>query len=333
MNPRASVIVPTRNRAQVLRDCLASLTRQTLPAEAFEVIVVDNGSSDDTAAVARSFDGLLRLRLLHEDEPGLHVGRHAGAKAARSDLLMFCDDDIEALPGWVEAVVRRFGEDPAVALVGGNDLPGWQGEVPAWLDLWWQRPVARGRALGYLSILDFGEGVFDIEPTWVWGCNFNLRRAAFDAARGFHPDGVPRERLAWRGDGETYVSHTVRASGWRTVFDSAASVRHRVDASRMTAAYIAQRAYAQGVSDSYTAIRRHGGARVDWRAPLRPLVGAWRDRRLLAAVAAEGGAAVKEWRQVLAGARRSYADGVAFHREAVRRDPALLAWVLKEDYR
>lgn len=333
MSPRASVIVPTRNRASVLRDCLVSLTRQTLPVEDFEVIVVDNGSSDDTAAVARSFDGLLRLRLLHEAEPGLHVGRHAGAKAARSDVLMFCDDDIEALPGWVGAVVRRFGEDPGVALVGGNDLPSWQGDVPGWLDLWWRQPVARGRALGYLSVLDFGDGVFDIEPTWVWGCNFNLRRAAFEAARGFHPDGVPRDRLAWRGDGETYVSHTVRARGWRTVFDSAASVHHRVDASRMTSAYFAQRAYAQGISDSYSAIRRHGGLRADWRAPLRPLAGAWRDRKRLAAAAAEDVAAVEEWRQVLAAARRAYAEGVAFHREAVRRDPALMAWVLKEDYR
>lgn len=334
MKPRASVIVPTRNRAAVLRDCLISLTRQTLATDAFEVIVVDNGSTDDTAAVARSFDGPLRLRLLQEGEPGLHVGRHAGAKAAASDVLMFCDDDIEAQPGWVEAVARRFDQDAAIALVGGNDLPGWQGEVPAWLDLWWRQPVARGRALGYLSILDFGDGVFDIEPTWVWGCNFNLRRAAFEAARGFHPDGVPRERLPWRGDGEMHVGRTVQARGWRTVFDGAASVHHRVDAARMTPAYIEQRAFAQGVSDSYAAIRRHGRLLPDWRGPLRPLAGAWRDRRLVAAAAGlEQAAAVEQWRQVLAAARRAHARGIAFHRDAVRQDPALLAWVLKEDYR
>lgn len=335
MSPRASVIVPTRNRAAVLAQCLQSLTRQTLPADAFEVIVVDNGSSDGTAAVARSFDGALRLRLLHEEEPGLHVGRHAGARAARSELLMFCDDDIEALPGWVEAVQRRFDADPAVALVGGNNLPAWQAAVPRWLDLWWRQPAGRGRALGALSILDFGDGVFDVDPGWVWGCNFNLRRAAFDAARGFHPDGLPRERLAWRGDGEMHVGRTVRARGWRTVFDSAASVRHRVDAARMTRAYIEQRAFAQGVSDSYAAIRRQGGLRADWRAPLRPWVRTWRDGLLLrrAEAGAADAAAVEEWRAVLAAARRAHAAGVAFHRAAVKRDAELLAWVLKEDYR
>lgn len=329
--PRASVIVPTRNRAKTLRACLASLTRQSLPAEAFEVIVVDNGSTDDTAAVARAFDGALQLRLLHEGEPGLHVGRNAGARAARSELLMFCDDDIEARPGWVAAVVRHFAEDERVALVGGNDLPGWDGAVPAWLDLWWRQPAGHGRALGYLSIVDFGEGVFDLDPAWVWGCNFNIRRSALDAAGGFHPDGMPRERLAWRGDGEMHVGRTVRARGWRTVFDGAASVVHRVDAARMTPAYIEQRAFAQGVSDSYAAIRRGGGLRPDWRAQLRPLVARWRDARRLRRSGDDP--AVVEWGGVLARARAAHARGVAFHRDAVRRSADLLQWVLKEDYR
>lgn len=332
--PLASVIVPTRNRAQVLRECLASLARQTLAVERFEVIVVDNGSSDDTAAVTRAFDGALRLKLLHESEPGLHLGRHAGARAAASDILMFCDDDIEAEPGWVQTVVERFAESD-VALVGGNNRPAFECAAPPWLALWWSQPVVigarRGHALGYLSVLDLGDGCFGIDPIWVWGCNFNVRRAALEAARGFHPDGVPKDRLRWRGDGEMHVGRTVRERGWRTVFDGAASVRHRVDAARMTPAYFVQRAFAQGVSDSYSQIRRYGGLRADWRAPLRPWVAAWRDRRALGAAAADP--AVVEWSAVLGAVRRAHAEGMAFHRDAVRRDPALLAWVLKEDYR
>ncbi|MCU0969811.1 MAG: glycosyltransferase [Rubrivivax sp.] len=327
---RASVVVPTRDRAAVLRACLESLTRQTAPPGSFEVVVVDNGSRDETATVARSFGGRLALTLLHEPEPGLHAGRHAGARAARSDVLMFCDDDIEAEPGWVEAVVRRF-EDPRVALVGGNNRPLWGGVPPAWLDLWWSRAAGHGRALGYLSILDFGEGVFDIDPAWVWGCNFNVRRAALDAARGFHPDALPRELLHLRGDGEMHVGRVVRERGWRTLFDGAASVRHRVDASRMTPGYIEQRAFAQGVSDSYAAVRRRGGTGADLRRWLRPIASAWRDWRLTSGAGASP--AVVEWRRVLAAARRAHAAGAAFHREALRRDPGLLAWVLRDDYR
>lgn len=330
----ASVVVPTRNRAARLRRCLASLAAQTLPAERFEVIVVDNGSSDDTAAVARSFGDRLTLRLLHEDEPGLHVGRHAGWRAARSAVLMFCDDDIEAAPGWVQAVVRRF-DDPAVALVGGNNHPAWEGAPPAWLERWWQRPAGHGRALGYLSILDFGAGSFEIDPVWVWGCNFSVRASALERARGFHPDAMPRERLRLRGDGESHVANVVRASGAKTVFDAAASVHHLVDAERMSTHYIEQRAFGQGISDSYAAMRRAGGLRAHWRAPLRRALAPLRDRRVVGWFSGwfGGDTVATEWRRVLAGARRGYAEGWAFHRRAVRDDPALLAWVLKEDYR
>lgn len=335
--PLATVIVPTRDRAAVLRDCLASLARQTLAAERFEVVVVDNGSRDDTAAVARAFDGPLRLRLLHEPEPGLHVGRHAGARAARSDVLVFCDDDIVADPGWLEAVAAAFGDDPAVAMVGGNNRPGWDGEPPAWLAHAWSLPagpVAGGRALAALSVLDFGAGRFELDPRWVWGCNFSVRRAVLDAAGGFHPDGVPAERLRWRGDGEMHVGDVVRQRGARCLFVGAASVTHRVDAARMTPAYFARRGHMQGVSDSYTAIRRAGRLPPDpgrWRRELAGRLRDWRD--LARSSWARPPAPVLQWQAVQAEVRRAWRDGWDFHRAEVARDPALLAWVLKEDYR
>lgn len=334
--PHASVIVPTRNRAPVLRRCLQSLAAQTLAPEHFEVIVVDNGSSDDTAAVARAFEGPLNLRLLQEPEPGLHVGRHAGWRAARSSVLMFCDDDIQASAVWVQAVVRRF-EDPSVAMVGGNNLPAWESEPPAWLRRWWERPAAHGRALSHLSVLDFGSGVFDIDPGWIWGCNFSVRAQVLQRARGFHPDGVPRERLRFRGDGETHVSDTVRNSGARAIFDGAATVHHLVDTARMTVDYVAQRAFAQGVSDSYTRVRRQHGPDAARRPPaatlkdwLRSAAAPWRERRSTGAWL--GDEATAQWRRALAAARRGHASGYAFHQQAVREDPALLAWVMKEDY-
>jgi hypothetical protein len=112
---------------------------------------------------------------------------------------------------------------------------------------------------------------------------------------------------------------------------SSASVTHRVDAARMMPAYFEQRAFAQGISESYAAIRRHGGfAGRDFRHWLAPIVGSWTDRRLTAG-AAEWDAVV-QWRAVLQAVRAAHRRGVHFHRAEVRRDPALLAWVLKEDY-
>jgi glycosyltransferase involved in cell wall biosynthesis len=330
--PRATVIIPTRNRAPVLRQCLHSLEQQTLGANSFEVIVVDNGSNDDTAEVARSFGARMDLTVLCEAEPGLHVGRHAGWRAARSEQLVFVDDDIQAEPGWLAAVVEAF-EDPQVALVGGNNLPAFSHQPPAWLQRWWERPVLRGRALGFLSILDFGEGCFEIDPEFVWGCNFSVRASVLEAAGGFHPDGVPREHLRLRGDGETYVSTVVRREGWRAWFDGRATVHHLVDARRMTPAYFEERAFAQGISDSYTAIRAAGRVEPDRHglrqrlhralAPARDwwASGGWR-----------GEPASAELRAVQARVRAGYRRGWDFHRTEVDRDPALLDWVLKDNY-
>lgn len=330
---RASVIIPTRDRADVLARCLQSLERQTAGADAFEVIVVDNGSRDHTRQTAFAFESRLQLRYLHAPEPGLHVGRHAGWKVARADVLMFCDDDIEAEPSWVDGVVDAFG-DPQVGLVGGNCHPNFEAELPPWLARWWNEPVGAGRALGYLSVLDFGKGSFDIDPSFVWGCNFSVRGAVLEAVGGFHPDGMPKDLMRFRGDGESYVAQAVSAQGWRTRFSSAASVHHQVNAGRMTRAYFEQRAFAQGVSDSYSAVRRRAG----WPLPiaeralqvLRPTARAWRERWRARASASDAVGA--ELLQVRLATVRAWQEGFDYHQTQLRADRQLLEWVLKESY-
>ena len=327
---RLSVILPTRDRARLLDDCLRSLARQTLPAEAFEVIVVDNGSTDDTAAFAAAHAGSLPVRCVSAPEPGLHVGRHAGMQAAAADLLVFGDDDIIAEPTWLASVLEAF-EDPGVALVGGNNRPVFEGTPPDWLLAWWRQPVGPGQAMAPLSILDFGDDRFDIDPGFVWGCNFSIRRDVLLRAGGFHPDGVPADRLRWRGDGETHVADEIRRAGLRARFHGGASVGHRVSAGRMTPAYFAQRARAQGVSDSYTDLRRAGAASPRLADRGRRLARALASRLRLSFTPAREPAS-----RALRGVRRdmlaAYAAGYDFHQREVAGDPDLLAWVLKERY-
>ncbi|MGD9832018.1 MAG: glycosyltransferase family 2 protein [Piscinibacter sp.] len=329
----ASVIIPTRDRADVLARCLQSLERQTAAADAFEVIVVDNGSRDHTRQTALAFESRLRLRYLHAPEPGLHVGRHAGWKAARADLLVFCDDDIEAEPSWVGGVIDAFA-DPRVGLVGGNCHPNFEAEPPPWLARWWNEPVGAGRALGYLSVLDFGHGRFDIDPSFVWGCNFSVRRAVLDAVGGFHPDGMPKDLMRFRGDGESHVARAVRDQGWRTLFSSEASVHHQVSAGRMTPAYFEQRAFAQGVSDSYSAVRRCAGMPLPLAErllqALRPTARTLRERWRARATASDVVGA--ELLKVRLGTVRAWREGFNYHQSQLRTDRHLLEWVLKESY-
>lgn len=329
----ASIVIPTRNRAELLARCLRSLTSQTIHPECFEVIVVDNGSSDDTVAVATSFSNRLNLHCISASDPGLHVGRHVGMRAARSDILMYADDDIEADPSWIKSVVRAF--NTGADLVGGNNYPCFESEPPDWLRQWWEQPVYLGRALGYLSVLDFGTGCCPLDWRYVWGCNFSIRRRVLEEIGGFHPDGMPRELLHLRGDGESYVARMVYRRGGKIWFDSGASVHHLVPSERMTLHYFQQRAFSQGVSDSYSEVRRNGGPNLRWesklRLNLRPRLAAIRERWQN-----KGKSPPQSERPSLLDVKlavlKGWKEGVCFHQSALRSNQNLLSWVLKNNY-
>lgn len=297
------------------------------------MLVIDNGSTDDTHEIAKHFGPSLQITYKRTLVPGLHVGRHEGLRLARSDVLMFVDDDIQADPAWLEAVVNSFSE-PTVALVGGNNRPFFEDSPPDWLRRWWDQPTYRGRALGHLSILDFGEGCFDIDPTFIWGCNFSIRREVLEKAGGFHPDAFPPELLRYRGDGETHVSEFVRRSGLRAVFNSAASVQHFVPNERMTKQYFKRRAFAQGISDSYSAIRRNGGVDDRLSMKARSLIRRFRSSagHAIRSVCAVSDVVEGELLSVRRAAAKAYWQGYDFHRRETQSDPALLKWILRDHY-
>jgi len=112
-----SVIIPAYNAARTLDTCLAALARQTVPAAAYEIIVVDDGSTDATATVARRHGAIL-VSMAHT---GAAAARNAGAGRARGDIVLFTDADCEPLPDWIERMVAPFA-DPEVAGVKGAYL-------------------------------------------------------------------------------------------------------------------------------------------------------------------------------------------------------------------
>jgi glycosyltransferase involved in cell wall biosynthesis len=341
---RLSVIIPTRDRAALLERALNSLLNQTLSCEHFEVIVVDNGSTDNTFAMVSSFKTrLTNLRYLKEDEPGLHVGRHRGFFTARSDLLVYADDDIEALPTWLNAIEDSF-KDEKVVLVGGKCLPKFESQPPEWLNTMWSADAAGERILGYLSLIDLGDVVKQVNPDHIYGCNYAVRRSVLQDSGGFHPDAMPQDLIRFRGDGESYVCKYVRTRGLIAMYNPLAAIFHWVPVSRMTTGYFCCRAYNQGISDSYSAVRLAGGVgpesggmrrvSLQLRNQLLPVVSGVVSRisRYLTLFAKVDvileieGAVL---RRMLAAA---YQSGYAYHQSQVRESPDLLAWVLKSDY-
>ncbi|MEJ2723828.1 MAG: glycosyltransferase family A protein, partial [Deltaproteobacteria bacterium] len=211
-----SVIIPTRNRARHLMRALSSLNEQTCEAESFEILVVDNGSTDNTREVCEAYRSLFpNFQYLYDSRPGLHAGRHLGMKRAKADILVYADDDISAFPTWLESIAYGF-QDPRVALVGGKNLPLFELDPPRWLTDMWEKPRTDGRILGYLSIMDLGDQIKEITPFLVFGCNFSVRKNVIYEAGGFHPDAMPEELIRYRGDGETHISQYIFEHGYLT---------------------------------------------------------------------------------------------------------------------
>lgn len=325
-----TVAIPTRNRAQLLVSAIDSLAKQTLPRDAFEILIIDNGSTDETAYVVRANAfGNTNLRYFFEPEPGLHAGRHRGLQEARGDVLVFADDDIEALPSWL-ATIQEVFSDPEVAMVGGNNLPMFLEPPPAWLASLWSRPhPLGGRALPALSILALEGGPHSISPYYVWGCNFAIRKDVLLQAGGFHPDGMPKELIRFRGDGETHVSRFVAESGMKCVFHPGASVHHKVTPERMTIDYFRQRGFNQGVSDSYTRLRNQdepAGSQRSWYHR----VARWGWRTLKAGRARLMTPADEQ--RALDAMREGHDEGFAYHQHAYQSDPEVREWVHRERY-
>lgn len=252
-----SVIIPTRNRSKLLQVTLESIIKQTYPKENFEVIVIDNGSTDDTKDVVMSYSSKLpNLEYYYDDTPGLHVGRHNGYKLSKSDILVYADDDIDAFPTWLEGVAESF-VDSNVMLVGGKDLPKYEQKPPFWIEELWYKTDKEGHSLGALSIVDLGEEIKEIPPYYVYGCNYSVRKSLIAETKGFHPDGVPFDMIELRGDGEWYVNKYIIEHGYKVLYNPKASVYHIVTKDRITMDYFKRRSFRRGVESSY-AHKRYG---------------------------------------------------------------------------
>ena len=178
----------------------------------------------------------------------------------------------------------------------------------------------------------------ELDPYFVWGCNFSIRKEALLKAGGFHPDGMPQNLIRYRGDGESSVSQHIKKSGYRTIFNPKASVHHVVSAKRMTLEYFQRRAFNQGISDSYTMIRktkqadvakpflsRLKGIRRRLQDCALDLQTAWRMKM--------GVSRAMFLRSFKIAVRDSYQKGYQFHQEAAALDPLLMEWITREHYR
>ncbi len=202
VKPRVSVIVPAYNAAATLPGCLTALASQDYPRDAYEVIVVDDGSSDETPALAEAAG----VRVIRQGHAGPAAARNRGAAAAEGELLLFTDADCEPTPGWISALAAAF-QDPQVAGAKGAYLTRQRGLLPRFTQLEYEDRYDRMA----------GQETIDFVDTY----SAAYRREVFLANRGFDTvfptASVEDQELSFR----------LAEKGYRLVFVSAARVYHR----------------------------------------------------------------------------------------------------------
>lgn len=259
---KASIIIPTYNRSDQLFRCMNSLVTLDFSIDEYEIIVVDNGSKDKTKEVVDKYKNEYSrhsIRYFYDDTPGLLTGRHLGAKEAKSDILVFVDDDIHADKNWLTSIVETFNRFPDVHLVGGKCLPEYEVNPPSWLEYFWNQLPDGGTILPELSLCDFGNEQKEISPRMVWGLNYSIRKKSLFELGGFHPDCISSQFQHFQGDGESGLSAKAKKKGYKAFYQPGAFVYHEVPAEKMTLGYFDKRYFYQGICNSFTEIRSHMG--------------------------------------------------------------------------
>jgi glycosyltransferase involved in cell wall biosynthesis len=243
----ASVLICSYNRAELLGEALDSLARSRVNGLRWDVVVVDNNSSDDTrTAVTSRIAGFpVPLRYLFEPRQGKSIALNTGLAAIDATFVLFTDDDVRVSEGWVEASCRPMLVDASVDYTGGPVLPIWERQCPHWLD------AKRADLWGTLAILDYGPEpfVFEERRRVPLGANMAVRRSLIERVGGFSPD-LGRRGDSLLGQEQAEFFCRSREAGARGLYVPAMSLLHHVPARRLTRDYFRRWWYWKGVSKS-----------------------------------------------------------------------------------
>lgn len=239
-----SAIICTHNRDIYLGAAIDSLLSQDF-SPGFEVIVVDNNSSDRTSEVVKQRQGDLRLQYIFEPAIGLSVARNTGAKAARGEILAYLDDDAVAGDGWLQALYTAYQENSQLAIAGGKVTLLWsQGtQAPHWL--------SSGLA-GNLGAYDLGDRLIYIENPGLTprGLNYSIRRSFLEEIGGFDPK-LGRVGKNLLSNEELLMTEIALERGWQVAYLPNAIAAHNVSPERLKRSWFISRGWWQGISECY----------------------------------------------------------------------------------
>ena len=249
MPPPASILIPTRRRRDYLAVALASAAPQAAEHGAELIVVEDDPADPETEQLAAQHGARY---VAHGETRGLNAARNTAIALAQADLLCFLDDDAEAWPGWLGALLAAAAEQPEHDAFGG----------PIQAQLEGTNLHACGREPPPVTTLDLGPDDRDAE--FVWGANLTLRRRALERVGGFDPG------LDLYGDEEDW-QRRLNAAGGRIRYVAAAGVDHRRTGEDARIGGLSRAAYGRGRNSRRYDARK--GVAPPVAAELRTLAG------------------------------------------------------------
>ncbi|MGE5294772.1 MAG: glycosyltransferase [Solirubrobacterales bacterium] len=234
-----SVAICTYNNAAKLAVALESLQDMVCPPTLdYEILVIDNNSSDGTKAVVEKYGRTWgpRLRYIFEANQGLSHARNRAMKEAAGDVISYVDDDIKADAHWLSAIAEAFVKYPDAAVVGGRSYLVFPSDPPVWLS---------EKCQLLLSRLDYGDQAIVGTDQDLFGLNLSVRKDWLARVGGFDTSLGRRGRSLVSGE-ESDLLKRIRALGGMAVYEPAAVVGHIVPPERMKIRWFLRRFFCAG---------------------------------------------------------------------------------------
>lgn len=228
ISPIISVVISTYNRQDYIITGLQCLANQTLAKDQYEVVVVDNHCTDNTAVLVKDFlsqNPTLPFRYVYEEQKGVSFGRDRGIHESKGEILVYLDDDAEAEPDLLENYLAFFTQYNNSAAAGGRILPKYSEKPkPEWMSRWLD---------GFIAHVDLGGDtrIFKGRMKYPIGCNMAYRKKYLQQIGGFNT------LLTFRGD-DKYIYLAVKEINPEIYYVPSALVRHNIPGRRLQFSYL-----------------------------------------------------------------------------------------------
>ncbi|MEP7318907.1 MAG: glycosyltransferase family A protein [Panacibacter sp.] len=218
-----SLIICTYNRDKYLSEALDSIKAQTIDSNKFQLIIVDNNSTDNTAAISKKFIidyPNLNAKYCFEENKGLSFARNRGIAEADASIISYIDDDVILPPEYLETVMNFFTKySPAVGM-GGKVIPKYEdGKEPVWMNKYLN---------GFVAKVDYGNNIkkFDEHMRYPAGCNMTYKKNTLEKVGGFNNE------LKFRSD-DKYIFYKIKTISDEIYYLPDAWLYHYIDRDRL----------------------------------------------------------------------------------------------------